>query len=174
MKAIERAFWGLAVLGCFGFAFWLWMPRIGGPPEKATRIQCSGNLKEIGLALRMYSAENDEHFPPDLWTLVEQEYLPNRGKLFYCPSTDSPEQFPRRFRSREEFVCDYWYCPGFTEDTAGTETGIVMDKLGNHNRHGNICFGDGHTKGFVGDEWYLNSRLDQVPPVNKRLKDRTN
>ena len=136
-------------------------------PAPRYHVPCAGNLKQIGLALRMYSGDNEGHFPPDLYALVEHDYL-SAAETFLCPALRRPRRFPKRFGSREDFVCDYWYRPGFTEETAGSETGVAMDKLGNHERFGSVVFGDSHVKMSAGEDWYLNAGLETPPPRNAR------
>jgi hypothetical protein len=50
----------VAVTMVLGF---LLMPRPGGGKAKASRINCISNLKQIGLAFRMWSNDNGEKFP---------------------------------------------------------------------------------------------------------------
>ncbi len=78
--------------------------------EKARQTSCLSNLKQIGLALIMYSQDYDEAFPsviaqqsqdggcaPNLewyalgggWTTLANPYIKN-GQIFRCPSSESP------------------------------------------------------------------------------------
>ncbi len=59
-------------------------------------------LKQIGLALRMYSQENNELFPSSLKTLKDDGYLEN-GEMYLWTSPDEGKQFP------------FEYCPGLKE-----------------------------------------------------------
>ena len=158
----------LAIVVLFVYAC---VPRHTGHGERATRINCAGNLKQIGLAMRMYSSDNDEHFPPGLYQLVKGNYL-THPKVFLCPEHRPPKGFPKTFEAPADFVCDYWYIPGHTEATAGRETPLVVEKVGNHTHFGNVCFGDGHVKGFAGDEWWKKVDLPRTPPINERLSHR--
>ena len=39
------------------------LPALNSAREKARRISCASNLKQIGLAAKMYSGDNSEKFP---------------------------------------------------------------------------------------------------------------
>lgn len=64
--------------------------------ENARKAVCMTNLRQLGMALRMYSQDWDERFPIDKWTGNSDErlwrlilpifpYVKNKG-IFYCPS----------------------------------------------------------------------------------------
>ena len=141
-----------------------------GSPRTTGHLRCNRNLRYIGTAIKMYAIDHDGQYPPDLFTLAQNGYIDFQvGRFnFFCPAYD--EHLPRRvIKRRADFVSDYWYRPGFSERTAGSETGIVMDKMGNHTNYGNILFGDGHVKGFYGEQWYLNAGgMEGPPPENHR------
>ena len=139
---------------------------------------CVSNLKMIGTAIVIYASDNDGQFPPDLYALVEQGSIPNDAKLFHCPCIRKEGPLAMStFADRSAFRTDYWYYPGYSEDnppgTQASETGIVTDKLGNHEAHlpgsGTILFADGHAKLFRGKEWYKNSGQAEPPPRDSRL-----
>ena len=167
-----RVFTALAVVAGLLLYAWMILPRTGiHHGGKARRIQCISNLTHIGIALKMYAAEHNEQFPPNLYALVEEEFLAEPA-LFCCPSIHArPPQ--TMAESQSQFVCDYWYRPGFSERTAPSETGIVMDKMGNHTDYGNILFGDGHVKGFAGEHWYRNAGGMQAPPPENLRRARS-
>ena len=58
--------------------------------EKARTSACMSNLKQVSLAMLMYSQDYDETMPPnDRWPEGLQPYLHN-NQLFVCPSDESP------------------------------------------------------------------------------------
>jgi len=169
----------ILVVVVLAVALWgLLTPSFSHPPVYQHQIQCTSNLKKIGAAIFIYANDNDGQFPPDLYTLVEQGSIPNDAKLFHCPCIRKEVPLAMStFADRSAFRTDYWYYPGYSEDnppsTQTTETGIVTDKLGNHDAHplgtGTILFADGHAQLFRGKEWYKNSGQAEPPPRNSRL-----
>ncbi|MCK5804435.1 MAG: DUF4190 domain-containing protein [Lentisphaeria bacterium] len=117
--------------------------------EKARQINCSGNLKSIGLALRMYSQDYDEHFPPALNTLKKHDYL-TAGKVYICPSTtDTPAQAGQDLTPDTVSYQYFGAGTGLTESNQDAQTIIACDKPGNHRRCINVLFADGHVKSYV-------------------------
>ena len=121
--------------------------------EKARRINCAGNLKGIGLSLRMYTADYDECFPDDLSSLMKLNYHTTM-KCYTCPSTNTePASYTEAFRPERHL--DYLYFgKGLTEACQGygmENTIIACDKPGNHKRFLNVMVANGWTRGFEGD-----------------------
>ena len=118
------------------------------------RLSCASNLKQIGLALKQYSMDNDQHFPPydgaaGLELLRSNDYL-NDSKLYICPfTTTTPAASGMPLT---EATCSFEYRGGLTEDDS-VDSWIAHDKPKNHKDYGNILFVDGHVWGFSGTNW---------------------
>jgi prepilin-type processing-associated H-X9-DG protein len=108
----------------------------------------------------MYSGDNNDGFPSGGGTysfsdstglnlLVSQGYL-TAVKVFLCPSTTSNTASATFITTSS---CDYNYAEGHIESTCTTDVSIIRDKATNHTRFGNLLFGDGHVKGFAGNNW---------------------
>jgi len=83
---------GLAVLAGIGLSALL--AQEGGyggalinAQEKARRLKCQNNLKQVWSALQEYRGKNG-HFPSDLAALVEKKFIDK--KLLKCPSSSTP------------------------------------------------------------------------------------
>jgi prepilin-type processing-associated H-X9-DG protein len=133
-----------------GLGFGLGVPVLGQAREKARRINCAGNLRCKGLAWIIYAGDDVEHgwFPSgtDFRLLNEQKYLVD-GKVYGCPSCKKP--------STSSINSDYAYFgEGICDSITNAErVPISADKDGNHKGWFNVCFADGHVKGYAAPDW---------------------
>jgi prepilin-type N-terminal cleavage/methylation domain-containing protein/prepilin-type processing-associated H-X9-DG protein len=74
----------LAVVALVGILFVMMLP---GPHHKAnpTRIRCVNNLKNVGLAYRIYASDHDEHFP---WEFFENKYSSDPTIYIYAVTNE--------------------------------------------------------------------------------------
>ncbi len=119
----------------FFFAF-LWLlfaiPLTGRAHERAKRISCTSNLKQIYMGLEQYAGDYEGFLPPDLETLQKSGYLTDQ-EIYHCPS---------RLRPNAEFS-DYLYF-GKDRTLKGPSFLLVRDRDKNHpGVYWNNLFSDG-------------------------------
>ena len=119
------------------------LPSLNQSREKARRMNCAGNLKQIGLASLMYAGDDVEHgrFPDNLAQLHEQKYLMN-GMVYGCPSADPI--------SESAADSDYVYVGVGLKDTHRNPTTTVLaycDPANHDYQWINVLFLSGHVEG---------------------------
>ncbi len=122
----------LVVIGIILLLAAMLFPALRGAREQGRRAKCVNNLKQISAALHMYSADHNEHFPPNLQALVDEGYIDDIN-VFICPSSGKTS-----ITNADQG--DYLYNPGLTESAPST-TPIVCDRPENHGgRGGNVLY----------------------------------
>jgi len=134
---------------------------------KARRISCSSNLRQIGIALKMYAQDNKEFYPPyddakGLEMLRAGGYLEN-VKMYTCPSTEDNIFDNNELRDDE---CSFVYRSGMGTES-GPNVAIAWDRSSNHNKYGNILYADGHVSGSTGANWMQEIKPSQKPEARR-------
>jgi prepilin-type processing-associated H-X9-DG protein len=116
-------------------------PSLRQARERARRITCMNNLRQVGLGLLMYADEHDDQLPPDLEFSTIGKYLASIPQILTCPATQK----------------DSYVYRGAAITVAGVPSMITAyDKKGNHQGGRNVVFLDGHA------EWVTEERLRKL------------
>ena len=119
------------------------LPALNQAREKGQRMNCTNNLKQIGLGLIMCAGDDIEEgkFPPSLQTLNDKFYLVD-GTVYGCPSA--------AVTAMTAAGSDYTYLGSGLTDFDDTPTQTVVAYCDNHDNWINVMYVDGHVKGFKG------------------------
>ncbi|MFH1837041.1 MAG: type II secretion system protein [Candidatus Omnitrophota bacterium] len=96
-------------------------PLIKYSRDRMDRTICVNNMREIGLALYIYAAENGGNFPPSLKTLYEKGYL-SKESVTDCPASKN---------TGVPANPDYIYTAGLSVKSPSGDI-LVKDKEKNH------------------------------------------
>lgn len=126
------------------------LPSLNRARESASRIKCASNMKQIGLALKMYANDDPRtyKFPADLALLAKTQDLGLQA--FVCPSSEDTIPTGSTLGELQTQLkhgsgcCSYIYVPGFT-DNASPDVILLYEPLTNHDKDGaNFLYADGH------------------------------
>lgn len=139
---------GITLLYLLLAFFWLTfaLPMQGRARDRARRISCNSNLRQIYIELEVYAGDNAGFLPPELAALNTQGYLTDR-EVFRCPS---------RRRPNPEFS-DYLY---FGKGRTLKEPFYLLlcDRDGNHpGGRWNNLFSDGRIRWETEDAGFCKS-----------------
>jgi len=125
---------GVVFLPIAFFLAGITLPALAKAKSKAQQISCISNLKQIGLAARMYSNDNNGVFPKDVASLGK--YLPS-PKVLICPG-DSNHSIAVNWDgfSETENLSYEFVAPGTKED----DSKKVLFRCP---IHGHVVLGDG-------------------------------
>lgn len=109
-------------------------PRLEEARKEAKKYECMSNLKQIGMALKMYAVDYDEQFPANLEDVYPLYVID--ANIFKCPASDSSADTP----------ATYTYVKGLTEAHPGNTIIVYDSSVTNHGDGRNVLFVDGHVE----------------------------
>ncbi len=132
------------------------LPSLNRARETANRVKCASNLKQIGLAMLMYSNENKGKYPATLGELLRTQDIPI--DVFTCPSSNDtvpPDVRAAGMDAMVEWVNEnssYVYAGAGKTNASPAEDVLLYEHLHNHDHDGiNLLFGDGHVEFLLQD-----------------------
>ena len=143
---------GVVILACTAIVlFQLLSPSLVICSEPAHRIRCASRLKQIGLALQMYSNDHGNILPPSFDEIILHSDV--EPEVFNCPHTNdtpaagsTPAERVRDFKNPGH--CSYFYATGSVPMASMTPAHVLAyEPLANNDGDGiNALMGDGHTE----------------------------
>jgi prepilin-type processing-associated H-X9-DG protein len=127
---------GLALAGTIVSAVFLFMipifaamllPALSAAKQKAQEINCINNEKQLALAIRIYSGDNTNHFPPAATWCDAIKTAVGADKVFKCVAANSNSR------------CDYAFnakLDGMDESKINPQTVMIFESDGGWNANG--------------------------------------
>jgi prepilin-type N-terminal cleavage/methylation domain-containing protein len=151
----------LVVIAIISVLAGMLMPALSAARERARRIACLSNTRQIGLALIMFADYNEDTFPLDDSTVQNGQnlyvlwgtYLDNIN-VFKCPSDPAiPKPIVHNgsfaYKGGQRNISSNFYLVG--DDGIGKS--LNPQQLPNHQGIGNMFFSGGHTLSLNSNDW---------------------
>ena len=144
--------------------------RVGDPGEKAKSIACINNLKQIGLAARIFATDNNDVLPPN-WLAITNEL--STPKILVCPA-DSGRQVAPNWTSFSAANVSYEF---LNPNGSETEPEVVLSRCPIHNHvglsDGSVQqLGKNRTITMKEGKYYLTDPSQLSPDTQKLMRQR--
>lgn len=174
LKTVFNVFLGTLALVVIVAIFW---PVTTGGGEPSHRTACLSHMKQLALAVIMYSTDFDDRLPPaPTWADLTKPYTKN-GEIYECPGLEDrkPNQFGHAFRRAVALKLEKDIASPPDEPMLFDSTDLSWNANGDFSlvppagRHpfGTNCFGfvDGHCKWMTTDRFFCLHAATRIAPV---------
>ena len=118
-------------------------PLLAAPPApqpKSEAEECANNLKQVGLAVRMWALDNKDRYPTDILSCSNELSTP---KVLICPADSAKQQFQNMFWSQfRPDMISYELNLSGRDESATPEHVIARCPI-----HQNVLLSDGSVRG---------------------------
>jgi prepilin-type processing-associated H-X9-DG protein len=133
------------------------LPALSKAKQRAQTIQCVNNMKQVALAVRIYSGDNGGHFPPaKTWCDSIKSYA-GSNRIFKCPAASPADRCDYAFNSHLDGVDEKNIDPNTVllfETEGGWNTSGGPELMLPKSRHGRlyvVAFADGSVQQLTSD-----------------------
>jgi prepilin-type N-terminal cleavage/methylation domain-containing protein/prepilin-type processing-associated H-X9-DG protein len=103
----------LVVIAIIAILAAMLLPALARAKQKAYGIQCTSNLKQVGIGLQMYVDDNNQSLPGPVWAGARASYDKNSGDEFiYYMATYLGAPAP----SGQTVIAKTFVCPGYARN----------------------------------------------------------
>ncbi|HKW29710.1 MAG TPA: DUF4190 domain-containing protein [Verrucomicrobiae bacterium] len=103
------------------------LPALAAAKQKAQEINCINNEKQLALAVRIYSGDNTNHFPPAVKWCDAIKTSVGSETVFKCPAANSASRCGYAFNARLDDM---------DESKVDPQTVMIFESDGDWNAHG--------------------------------------
>jgi len=165
----------LVVIAIIAILAGMLLPALNNARERSRRVNCASNLKQFGMAFKLYSNDFREYLPYNinytfsgqmpgydeggLGLLTDNGYLTD-AKMYICPSTtaktgeDCSYIYIGELRKAMEALGEVPMTEKNTTAAIATAADGANNKDAtiNHEKFANFVYGDGHVSGYSGND----------------------
>lgn len=144
--ALALAGISLSLIG-LSLACFIFLPKKYQEYQRVKYYHCAAKLGKIGYAMRSYSDDFNDSFPPDLKTLVTAKYADS--EYIVCPGSSDPNP-----------QYSYIYRGGDLSSNHSSQLIVAYDKYEIHDTMRNVLFADFSIKGMTEAEFQKAIEID--------------